>query len=61
MRSSAWGGEEFGVRFSSASQAWAMAFVEQLRRAVPAQPIAHEGNPRGCMTASFSGDDDRGL
>jgi two-component system, sensor histidine kinase LadS len=47
------GGEEFGVLFTAASESQAVAFVEQLRQAILAQRIAHEGNPQGCMTASF--------
>ncbi|MEO8155062.1 MAG: diguanylate cyclase [Rhizobacter sp.] len=47
------GGEEFGVLFCAGSQALAVAFVEQLRQAVLDQNIAHAGNPKGHMTASF--------
>lgn len=47
------GGEEFGVLFCAGSQALAAAFVEQLRQAVLDQNIAHEGEPKGCITASF--------
>jgi two-component system, sensor histidine kinase LadS len=47
------GGEEFGVLFCAGSQALAVAFVEQLRQAVLDQNIAHEGEPKGCITASF--------
>jgi diguanylate cyclase (GGDEF)-like protein len=47
------GGEEFGVLFSAATQAQAVAFVEQLREAVLAQDVALEGSPQARMTASF--------